>query len=210
MNESSHGTDPAIDTVLRFWIGDADHSAEAARRRQSTWFGADANTDQAIRRDFGELVAKARAGHCDHWLDSPVGAAALIIVLDQFPRNLFRGTADAFASDAQALSHSLALLDAGQVEALGWMSAAFALMPLQHAEDVAVQERSVVAFDALAQRCTTDHRTLLENNADYAREHRDIVVRFGRFPHRNRILGRDSTAEESAWLADGAPTFGQG
>ncbi len=196
--------------VLDYWIGDADDSADAARKRGSLWFGSSSDTDDEIRRRFGDTMEAVRDGRCEDWLGTAAGTLAQIVVLDQFPRNLYRGTAEAFACDARALELSLSLADTGRLDLLGWMSRAFALMPLQHSEDPSVQERAVQLFETLARDCDTPHREILENSAEYARLHRDIVVRFGRFPHRNRVLGRTSTPEETAWLADGAPTFGQG
>lgn len=210
MTEVDTATPEAAREVLDYWIGDADASASAAVARQSMWFGADDAVDAEIERRFAHTIARAGDGAAADWLDSPQGIAALIIVLDQFPRNLYRGTADAFRFDDQALALSLDLQHSAGIERLGWMTRVFALMPMQHAEDLDIQERSVATFDALAAECDTAHRELLEGNARYARLHRDIVARFGRFPHRNRILGRASTPEETAWLADGAPTFGQG
>lgn len=196
--------------VLEFWIGDADEDASEARRRRALWFGGSPEIDAAIRQRFAQVLRDVRESRCDDWLDTAHGQLAQIIVLDQFPRNMFRGTAEAFSCDTRALTLSLALADAESFGTLGWMSRAFTLMPMQHAEDEGVQARSVRESEALARDCPEEYREILEGNARFAREHRDIVVRFGRFPHRNRVLGRESTAKETAWLADGAPTFGQG
>lgn len=200
----------AASDVLEFWIGDADADATDAKRRGALWFRSSKQTDDTIRDRFGGLWRDVRDGRCEDWLGAAHGHLAQIIVLDQFPRNLFRGTAEAFSTDPRALSLCLSLADDESFEQLGWMSRAFALMPMQHAEDEAIQARSVRAFEALADACRGAHRDILMNSARFAREHRDIVARFGRFPHRNRVLGRESTEAEKAWLADGAPTFGQG
>jgi uncharacterized protein (DUF924 family) len=144
------------------------------------------------------------------WPASARATLARIIVLDQFTRNLYRNTARAFAFDDKALELSLELQREGGLGALGWIGRVFVLMPMQHAEDLEVQERSVRLFEELARRCLTAHREMLEDNAKYARLHRDIVARFGRFPHRNKTLGRASTTAELEWLASGAPTFGPG
>lgn len=199
-----------VHAVLDYWIGDADHDINDAKRRAKIWFGSDSKVDEEIARRFQSTIESVRAGGHLDWIDTPSGILATIIVLDQFPRNVYRGTADAFASDHRALELSLALADSPSITTLGWMSRVFVLMPLQHAEDRAVQERAVHEFEALAAACDSDHRAILESNAEYARLHCDIVKRFGRFPHRNRVLGRESTQAESDWLADGAPTFGQG
>ena len=196
--------------ILDYWIGNSDDDIDDAKQRAMFWFGSDSSVDAEIARRFRGTVESVREGGHEDWLDTPAGILATIIVLDQFPRNLYRGTAEAFASDARALELSLALADSPSINSLGWMSRVFALMPLQHSEDAAVQERAVREFESLAAACDSDHRGILEGNAEYARLHRDIVKRFGRFPHRNRILGRESTQAESDWLNDDGPTFGQG
>lgn len=196
--------------ILDYWIGNSDEDIDEAERRKKFWFGSDSSVDEEIARRFRGTVESVRDGAHGDWLDTPSGVLATIIVLDQFPRNLYRGTAEAFASDARALELSLALADSPTITELGWMSRVFALMPLQHSEDAAIQERAVREFEALAAACNSEYRAILEGTAEFARLHRDIVKRFGRFPHRNRILGRESTQAERDWLDDDAPTFGQG
>lgn len=201
---------PKAREVLEFWLADSDLNPGTAKSRKDMWFGGSPEVDAEIARRFAGLVDEVASGRCDDWFDHPAGQLAQIIVLDQFPRNLYRNTARAFAYDGKALELTRSLLDTGVIAALGWISRAFALMPMQHSEDASVQERSVEEFERLARQCPKEYRPLLEDNAGYARLHRDIVARFGRFPHRNKVLGRQSTREEEAWLADGAPTFGQG
>lgn len=196
--------------VLEYWIGNADEDVEEAKARKSMWFGGSRAVDEEIAERFGNIFESVREGACADWLESADGTLAQIIVLDQFSRNLCRGTPKAFDSDARSLAFSLEMQESGRIEQLGPVGKVFALMPMQHAEDLDIQERSVKAFEKLAVDSATEHRDLLEENAKYARLHRDIVQRFGRFPHRNRILGRQSTQEEIDWLDDGAPTFGQG
>lgn len=196
--------------VLEFWLADSDRDPDTAKSRKDMWFGGSSEVDAEIARRFAGLVDEVASGLRDDWLDHPAGHLAQILVLDQFPRNLYRNTARAFAYDGKALDLTSSLLNSGAIDTLGWISRVFALMPMQHSEDAGVQDRSVEEFERLARQCPEDFRALLENNAGYARLHRDIVARFGRFPHRNKILGRQSTREEEAWLADGAPTFGQG
>lgn len=211
MTQSHEAQVPArAGEVLDFWIGRADTDVEVAVARRGMWFGASAQIDDEIHRRFRDTVADVRGGRCEDWLESTSGVLAQIIVLDQFPRNLFRATPDAFTSDSRALELSLSLQHDGKLGELGCMSRVFALMPMQHAEDLSIQQRSVAAYESLAAGCDEKFREQLEDSAAFARLHRDIVERFGRFPHRNAILGRDSTESEAAWLADDAPTFGQG
>jgi len=154
--------------------------------------------DERVRIRFGALVEAARRGALDHWATSPRGRLALILVLDQFPRHVFRGTADAFASDAIAQTFAREGIAAGMDEELTLVERQFFYLPLMHAEDRGMQALSVEQFTAL--------RDLAQAALGFALEHRDVVERFGRFPHRNAILGRASSAEEQAFLASEAST----
>ncbi len=196
--------------IVEFWIGSADRESEEARRRGSMWFGADATVDRRIRESFSSVPADTAAGLYQDWRNHAHGALAGIVALDQFPRNLYRGSARAFAFDDAALDWSLSLYDSVLFEQLGWMSKVFALMPLQHSEELTIQELSVRRFAELAAQAIGEYREILNGTAQYAEIHRDIVARFGRFPHRNRALGRESTDAERRFLDDGGPTFGQG
>jgi uncharacterized protein (DUF924 family) len=152
--------------------------------------------DERVRARFGALVAAARRGALDHWATAPRGRLALILVLDQFPRHVFRGAADAFASDATAQTLAREGIDAGMDEELALSERQFFYMPLMHAENREVQALSVERFTAL--------RDAAQAALGFALDHRDVVEQFGRFPHRNAVLGRASSAEEQAFLASGA------
>lgn len=193
--------------VLRFWLGDSVAEPAAIANRMSTWFGSD--LDREIERRFGSRVKAARQGRLRHWASEAHGRLALIILLDQFPRNLFRGSADAFASDAAALAICEQSIDDGALTMLAFVEQAFMLMPLQHAESRLVQQRSVSEFEKLAARVEESQRQPFAGFVKYACLHKEIIDRFGRFPHRNAILGRTSTTEERAYLAGDAPSFGQ-
>jgi uncharacterized protein (DUF924 family) len=188
-NESSsqHGA-PAAEArqVLDFWFGQPG-DAEYMRSR-GLWFKKSVETDALIRNKFGELHTRAAAGACDGWLGSPHGALALIIVLDQFSRNLYRDTARAFACDAQALAHAKAMVAAGADLLLQPIERWFIYMPYEHSESLAEDP-------ALAE------------TPKWAKAHYDIVKRFGRFPHRNALLGRPSTDEETAFLKQPGSSF---
>lgn len=195
--------------VLDFWFGRDD----AVDPR---WFNGGATFDALIRQRFGPTVTAALAGELGAWAqddgsaDTPGPALALILVLDQFTRNVFRSTPRAFAGDARALPMALRLLDAGG--ARGWppLMRWFALLPLEHAEDLALQQRSVAAFEQLradARAAGSPHAAAMDGALDFAVRHRDVVARFGRFPHRNAILGRADTAEEAAFLQQPGSRF---
>lgn len=181
-------------TILDFWFGPAGQSAEAAAAHAQRWFKVDPAFDADIRRRFFDLYQAACAGRYAHWLQDAESGLALLIVLDQFPRNLFRGTAAAFGSDALARQAADSLLARGLDQALPLPQRGFLYLPFMHSEDLADQERCLALHEALL------HEGAPAGGRDYARAHRDIIARFGRFPHRNAQLGRASTAEELAFL----------
>lgn len=195
--------------VTTFWFRDATRSPEALERRGAVWFGADPVFDRECATRFAASLEDAARGALDDWTGTPQGRLALVILLDQMPRNIHRGSPAAFAHDGQAAAHCIAGIESGQDRSLHPVERVFLYMPLQHAEDLGLQRRSVERFESLAAEVDDAWRDRFAENAHYARLHRDIVERFGRFPHRNRVLGRESTEEELSYLADGAPTFGQ-
>ena len=195
--------------VLSFWFEDAEKSPEALRRRGRVWFHSDPAFDRECAARFASTLEDAARGGLDHWAGTPHGRLALVIVLDQIPRNIHRGSPAAFMHDAEAAAHCIAAVESGQDQALSRVERIFLYMPLQHAEDPELQRRSVERLESLASGADEAWRDYIAENVRYARLHRDIIERFGRFPHRNRILGRESTEEEVRYLADGAPTFGQ-
>ncbi|MDM4765603.1 DUF924 family protein [Pelomonas sp. SE-A7] len=194
-------TEPVeVQQLLNFWFG-ALGSAEHGQVR-GEWFRKSAAFDDQIRQRFGAQLEAALSSGLELWAKTPWGSVARILLLDQLTRNAFRGTARSFAGDALALKTSLALLDGGQYAQLGTLQRWFALMPLEHAEDLALQDRSVAEFRKLA---AEDLR--LQGAFDYAIKHREVIQRFGRFPHRNAILGRTSTVEELDYLAQPGAGF---
>jgi uncharacterized protein (DUF924 family) len=197
--------DPAAKQLLDEWFGDAQRSGAPA----AWWFSSDPSRDERLGALFGPLVAAAAAGELAAWNATPRGRLALILLLDQLPRNCFRGSAAAFATDAHALTETQRGLRRGDDRALDAWERMFFYMPMQHAEDAEVQDQAVDRYAALAAEAAPEARDALAGVVEYARLHRDIVRRFGRFPHRNAVLGRQSTAAERQWLAAGAPTFGQ-
>lgn len=196
----THTSPPVAPTdVLDFWFGGA--SAVDPR-----WFKRSDAFDAEIDNRFGATVQAALAGRLDAWAARPEGALALIVLLDQFTRNMYRGTPAAFAGDAQALALAQKLVDSGEHQHLPPLRRWFAYMPLEHAEDLALQQQCVRLFEALVAE-PGPHREALAGALDYARRHRDVVARFGRFPHRNAILGRTSTPEEAAFLLQPGSSF---
>lgn len=199
----------SIETVLDYWFGPSGPPAERAERQFPLWFKGGAEADAEIRERFGELHARAVAGELGDWAGTPNGRLALVIVLDQFSRNLGRGTPAAFANDERARSLVLEAIDNGEDRQLDVLERVFLYMPLEHAESIAMQDRCVACFEALLDEAPAAAKKTFLGFLDYAREHRDIVKRFGRFPHRNAILGRTSTQAETEYLSQGGHTFGQ-
>ncbi len=203
--------------ILRFWFEDAAGDARGIDERVALWFGNDAarraQFDDEIRARFGDTIDAAVRGELDDWARDARGRLALILVLDQFPRNVHRGSGRAFSGDERALRLAIEGMANGADHLLDALERMFFYMPLQHAEDAAVQRQSVEIYRRLVQRLSADVpeevRELIVGVIGYAEMHRDIVVRFGRFPHRNALLGRRSTPAEREYLAGGAADFGQ-
>jgi uncharacterized protein (DUF924 family) len=179
--------DPRIEEVLKFWFDPV---------QSPRWFAKSDAFDKSIRDRFGDVHAAALRGDCEAWLETPRGRLAYIILLDQFSRNIHRDTPAMFSGDERALKAARAGIAKGDDKALAPAERSFFYMPYMHSEDLADQEMAVALFKGLP-----------GNGAEYAVMHRDIVKRFGRFPHRNRILGRPSTPEEIAFLKTPGSSF---
>src|SRR5579863_8625214 len=195
--------------VREFWFGEGPATAEALAGRARLWFGSDASQDEEIRQRFGALYERAAAGELASWGDGPRRRLSLILVLDQFPRNMFRGSARAFAYDAQALGLTLSGMQAAADAALDVVERLFFYMPLQHAENSEAQEESVAAYRRLLGEVPPQLSGIFEGGLRSAENHRQLIARFGRFPHRNAALGRANTPEEAEWLKHGGESFGQ-
>jgi uncharacterized protein (DUF924 family) len=190
---------PEAQSVLDFWFG-APGSEEAGKRRPE-WFRKSEAFDAAIRERFLVTYEDAAAGRLADWETEPRSLLALIIVLDQFPRNIFRGCPQAYATDARALAAAERMAERGWDAEVTPLERSFAYLPFEHAEDPAVQDRSMRLFGELAS--DPAYADLLE----WARKHHVIVKRFGRFPHRNAVLGRASTPEETEFLKQPGSSF---
>lgn len=193
--------------VLFYWFLTPSLEMAYLDERQKLWFWKDDGVDRAIRERFGEVILKAGRGELDDWAAFAKGRLALIILLDQFSRNAWRGTPQAFAQDPKALALCLEGLDKAQDKRLHPVERMFCYLPLEHSEDLEHQRRSVELFTQLAQDVPEEARVRFESFQDYAQRHYDIIARFGRFPHRNTILGRESTAEELAFLKLAGSSF---
>ncbi len=193
--------------VLAFWLGDLDADGLADEAHTQQWWKKSAAFDQELRKRFSADHEAIVAGLRDDWLTTPRGRLAYVIVLDQFSRNMFRDTPKMFASDGNALAATLVGQERGDDRELQTDERVFLYMPLMHSEALAMQERGVGLFAALHDELTGPARTRVANNLRFAIAHRDIVARFGRFPHRNRILGRSSTDEEVAFLKTPGSSF---
>lgn len=195
------------ESVLTFWFGAGTDDTATAQTQRKLWWSKDAAVDAGMHMRFATLVNAAAAGGHDDWAETPRGRLALVLLFDQFPRNIYRDTPQAFAHDARALELALAGIAAGADQALRPIERVFCYLPLEHAESMAMQDRSVALFTALAAGVAESDRETFSGYVDYARRHREVIARFGRFPHRNRILGRISTPEETAFLKQPGSSF---
>lgn len=193
--------------ILVFWFGggQGDWPAPAVTRR---WFKSSPGQDADIEARFGDRVRAALDRELVEWEREAESRLALILLLDQFTRNIYRGTARAFAGDHRAATLCLEGLSTTMHRRLPWAGQVFFCMPLMHAEDGALQDRSVACYQDLYERVPAALRPLIAENLRFAEEHRDIIARFGRFPHRNSVLERESTPEEIAFL-ETANRYGQ-
>ncbi len=198
----------AARSLLDLWFGDGLTRGWPSAPRNDLWFNATPAQDEELRQRFGAEVEAALAGQRDDWAATPLGRLALVLLLDQLPRNLFRRQARAFAGDARAQAQVAEALARGEDETLPTIARVFLYLPLTHAETLPQQHECVRRVERLCASAPPERRAELDNNLHYARLHRDIVARFGRFPHRNEALGRECTAEELEFLKDG-PRFGQ-
>ncbi len=200
----------SAEDILEFWFRGPAESATAVDALVKRWFNSDRSLDKLTRDRFGPAIAAAAASLLQSWEARPHGRLALILLLDQFPRNAYRGTPEALAHDAKALDLTLDGIAAAQDRDLPPLERLFFYMPMQHSESIDIQNRSVALFDELVRSTATDFIVdALANSADHARQHRDIIAEFGRFPHRNAILGRTSTEAEIRYLEQDGKTFGQ-
>lgn len=182
-------------------------AAEVAANRTALWFAKQERQDELAREQCGGLVEQALAGQLVGWQTVPEGWLATLLLLDQLPRMIFRDTPRAFAGDLLARPLALHGLSQGWDQQLSLIQRVFIYLVLEHAEDLALQNQAVRLFQALTQEATPTEHELFAGYLDYAERHQRVIARFGRFPHRNQILGRSSSAEESAFLLEPGSRF---
>lgn len=193
--------------VREFWFGDATADADVAKARSALWWEKNSAVDAQMRERFQALVEEVGSGARREWLATPHGALTLILIADQFPRNIFRDTPQAFALDSQALGFANTVIDAGFDQKLRPIERVFCYLPFEHSETLADQNRSVELFTALHAAVADEAKELFAGYLDFAARHRVVIERFGRFPHRNRIMDRASTAAEIEFLQGPGSSF---
>jgi uncharacterized protein (DUF924 family) len=194
--------------VLRFWFEDGLEQGWPSSNMSALWFRANRGTDAEIEERFGTFVEAALWSELVDWEGRARSRLALIILLDQFTRNIYRGTARAFAGDHRAQTLVQEGLALSMDEELPWVGRVFFYMPLMHAEDEDLQDRAVACYQRLHDAAPPEIAEKVKGNIKFAKEHQEIIQRFGRFPHRNRVLERESTEEELAFL-ENASSYGQ-
>lgn len=187
------------DEVLNFWFDYEAHAGQALFDRALWWQKSDA-TDQTIRNNFADLHEQVIQGNHERWLNTPKQALAYVILLDQFSRNMYRNTAKMYTFDQQALKAAQMAVDSGYDKTLSLTERVFLYLPFEHSENLNDQERSVELFKQLAAEAPKENKSIAISFLSYAQEHHDIIEKFGRFPHRNKILSRENRPEESEFM----------
>jgi len=193
--------------LLEFWFGTAVDEAVVIAERSDLWWSKDPAHDRLCKERFADAMAAARADELDAWEASARGRLGLILLLDQIPRTLYRDSAEAFTSDEKARSMAAAGIGLRQDTDLRYCERVFFYLPFMHSEDLEDQEQSVALYRGLLTAAPSSLEELFSGNLDYAIAHRDVIQRFGRFPHRNAVLERESTEEELAYLAEHGAGF---
>jgi len=196
-----------FEPLLRFWFGPLKNGL-ASNEQRKIWFNPDRDFDARCRDEFLPFLTLAQSGDLHHWLDSARGQLAFILLTDQLPRNIFRGTQEAFAYDPFALATARQGIISGSDRQLELDERSFFYMPFEHSEDISDQHMAVGLFTYLRDSAPKSTRDIIGNALRFAQQHRDIILKFGRFPHRNAVLERHSTAEELNFIKAG-DGFGQ-
>ena len=193
--------------LLHWWFGQGTSATEIAAEKQRLWFGYRPQQDAEARERFGALVEQALNGDLQDWAELPEGWLALVLLLDQLPRMIHRDTPRAFAGDERAQQLVRDGLAHGGDMLLSPIQRVFIYLVLEHAENLAVQDLAVAHFTALRDIAAEHEQALFRDFLDYAERHREVISRFGRFPHRNAILGRDSCDAEQSFLQQPGSSF---
>lgn len=194
-------------SIKTFWFGDLADDALTAASQAKLWWSKNPDIDQLMIQRFAMVTEQAADGALDAWRETPDACLSLILVCDQFPRNMYRATPRSFAYDALARQLCRDGLTQGFDQRLRLIERIFFYLPLEHSESIADQDQSVSLFSALLAAATAQQKALFEGYVTYALRHRDVISRFGRFPHRNQILGRLSTPEELQFLSEPGSSF---
>lgn len=195
------------EAILSFWLGEDLDTPEAIEERTKLWYGGAEWVDREIRDRFGDLPERALNGELDDWEREPRSCLALVLALDQFPRNLYRAQPGSFRYDPRAVEVAEQAVDRGFDRAVHPIAATFFYLPFEHSESLPHQERAVSLFASLANDSPEPLAKHVRDFGDYAERHRVVIARFGRFPHRNAILGRAPTPEETEYLTSGGESF---
>jgi len=193
--------------LLEVWFGGEEDDAKVGESRSNLWWGKSSETDEMLSARFGQAASAAAAGTLDHWTGSPKGRLALILLLDQLSRVIHRGQPGAFAQDEKARQIANRGLVSGADRLLRPIERVFFYLPFEHSEDRADQQQSLELFKALASEVPNEWKETFDSYLDFAVRHKRIIDRFGRFPHRNTILGRESTPEEIEFLKEPGSGF---
>jgi len=198
-----------INKILDFWFGEMKNSGVPDKKKQKMWWQKDKNLDKLIKKEFEILLKRAKSGEFEEWTDNPEGTLAVVILLDQFSRHIYRDTVNAFSQDEMALNIVISAMLKGFDKQLIAVKRTFIYMPLMHSEDIDIQIKSVECFSELEKEYIRNDETadIVKINKKYAIMHYEIIKRFGRYPHRNMVLGRESTAEEIEFLKEQGSSF---
>ncbi len=205
----SSGLQQTPEDILAFWFEDAAEDPSKAMQRGAFWFEASAAVDENISRRFSASLGCAARGEFAAWEQTARPCLALVLLLDQFSRNIYRGMAEAFQHDSQALDVASRGVAAGYLEHLSPVEQCMFILPYEHSEERSVQRAGIELFEGVVDRAGSEWKPSARGSLVYARRHMEIIERFGRFPHRNVALGRESTIEERDYLIDGGDSFGQ-
>lgn len=195
--------------VHQFWFGSLQDEHDLAKEKAKLWFGGGEEVDAQITEQFGDTLKRARHGELEDWKGSARDTLSLIIVLDQLSRNIYRGKPEAFAGDHISRQLSIDLIDSGLDQELYPVERVFAYLPLEHSERLSDQLLCLKCMERLEAQATESTQQAFRDYREYAQRHLDLIERFGRFPHRNAILGRASTAQEAQYMEGGGESFGQ-
>ncbi len=193
--------------LLDWWFGSGETAAEVASSQQSLWFGKQDSQDDYAREHFAPLVRQALAGELEDWTETAEGWLALILLLDQLPRMIYRDSPFAYSGDLRARQLVARGLAAGWEQALAPLEQTFVYLVLEHTESLDSQALAVELFAGLLEQVSDEERPYFADTLDYAKRHQHVIVRFGRFPHRNQALGRESTADEISYLKEPGSGF---